>query len=80
MISSEDPVRTLDRRRRHGAWAVILAVIALMLFTWPFVRSPRLDIGRSYAHLLGAWAAVVVALALLGRAIRRDDAGGAADG
>lgn len=79
MTPSEDPVRKLDRRRRHGAWAVILAVVGLLLFTWPFVRSPPLDIGRSYAHLLGAWASVVVALALLGRAVRRDGPAGDPD-
>ncbi len=71
MTRTQDAVRRHDRRRR-GAWAVTLAVLGLLVFTWPFVRTPLLDIGRSYAHLLGAWAAVVAALALLGRALARD--------
>ena len=43
-----------------------------MLFAWPFVRTPLLGIGPSYAHLLGAWALIVGALALLARALRPD--------
>ena len=70
-----------ERRARAAAWAVSIFALGLLLFTWPFLRTPPLGIGRSYAHLLGAWAGVVVALALLSRALgrrRRDgDDGGA---
>jgi hypothetical protein len=45
--------------------------LGLMLFAWPFLRTPLLGIGPSYAHLLGAWALIVGALALLSRAIGR---------
>lgn len=77
MARDQDGARGLDRDRRLGAWALVLATLALLLFTWPFVRTPLLDIGRSYAHLLGAWLAVIVALAVLGRALgRRDEEGG----
>ncbi len=63
---------TLRKRRiRHGAWAAFIAVLGLLLFTWPFVRTPPLGIGASYAHLLGAWAVIVIALGLLSRAIGR---------
>jgi hypothetical protein len=43
-----------------------------MLFAWPFLRTPPLGIGPSYAHLLGAWALIVGGLALLARALRPD--------
>jgi hypothetical protein len=60
-----------DRRRRLQTGAASIVVVGLMLFAWPFVRTPLLPIGPSYAHLLGAWAAIVAALALLARAIAR---------
>jgi hypothetical protein len=52
-------------------WASTIVALGLMLFSWPFLRTPLLGIGRSYAHLLGAWALIVGALALLSRAIGR---------
>jgi len=58
-------------RPRRGAWAASIAVLGLLLFTWPLLRTPLLGIGPSYAHLLGAWTLIVVALALLSRAIGR---------
>jgi hypothetical protein len=60
-----------ERLLRRGAWAASIFALGLLLFTWPFVRSPALDIGASYAHLLGAWAVIVVALAALSRASGR---------
>jgi hypothetical protein len=68
-----------SRHPRLGAWAASIAVLGLLLFVWPFVRTPLLGIGLSYAHLLGAWGAVVLALALLSRAIGRDRRGGGDD-
>jgi hypothetical protein len=71
MSPRSDDVTPRERQVRRGAWAASIAVAGLLLFTWPFVRTPLLAIGPSYAHLLGAWVAVVVALAALSRAIGR---------
>jgi hypothetical protein len=60
------------RPPRRGAWAVSIAVLGLLLFVWPFLRTPLLAIGPSYGHLLGAWALIVAALALFSRALGRD--------
>jgi hypothetical protein len=65
------------RPRGRGGWASSVVVLGLLLFTWPFLRTPLLGIGLSYAHLLGAWALVVVALALLSRALARGSRAGA---
>jgi hypothetical protein len=70
-IRDEDVPR-VERRLRLGAWAAWIAVLGLLLFLWPFLRTPLLGIGASYAHLLGAWAAVIIALALLSRAIGKE--------
>jgi hypothetical protein len=64
-----------ERPPHHGAWAVSIATLGLLLFVWPFLRTPLLGIGRSYGHLLGAWAAMIVALALFSRALGRDRRG-----
>jgi hypothetical protein len=61
-----------ERAFRRGAWATSIVVGGLLLFTWPFLRTPLLGIGLSYAHLLGAWAVIVGALALMARALGRD--------
>ena len=45
-----------------------VCALALLLFCWPFVRQPALPIGAACAHLLGSWAVIVAALALLARA------------
>jgi hypothetical protein len=66
-----DEVSPRDRQLRRGAWAVSIIVLGLLLFAWPFLRTPPLGIGGSYAHLLAAWALVIVALALLSRALAR---------
>jgi hypothetical protein len=68
--SEETP--SAERRRHHRTWAASIVVLGLMLSTWPFLRTPLLGMGLSYAHLLGAWLVVVVALGLLARAIGRD--------
>ncbi len=60
-----------ERQFRRSAWAASIFVLGLLLFTWPFVRTPALDIGASYAHLLGAWAVIVLALASLSRTTGR---------
>lgn len=59
------------RARGLGGWASSVVVLGLLLFAWPFLRTPPLGIGLSYAHLMGAWALVVAALALLSRALGR---------
>lgn len=56
---------------RRAAVAVALAVLAALVFTWPFVRQPRFHLVPAYLHLIAAWALVVAALAVLARALRR---------
>jgi hypothetical protein len=53
------------------AWGTALVVLGILLFTWPFVRTPPLGLLGSYFHLLGAWAAMVVAIAATARALGR---------
>lgn len=71
MARSHDEAFPPERRHRVAAWASSIAAMGLLLFTWPFLRSPPLGIGASYAHLLWAWVAVVALLALLSRALAR---------
>jgi len=56
------------------AWGTALVVSALLLFTWPFVRTPPLGLLGSYLHLLGAWIAIVAAVAVTARALGRPKA------
>jgi hypothetical protein len=72
MSRQPEEVSVPERRSRRAAWAWSIFTVGLLLFIWPFLRTPLLAIGPSYGHLLGAWAAIVVALALLSRAIGRD--------
>ena len=65
--TAERPHVRWDRQR---AWAACIFVAGLLLFVWPFVRTPPLPIGLAYAHLLGAWLLVVIALYLMARSIR----------
>lgn len=62
------PVRWQPER----AWAATLCVAGLLLFVWPFVRTPPLSIGLSHAYLLGAWLLVVVGLRALARSLGRE--------
>ncbi len=71
MSASPEEAAFRERHLRRSAWAAFIGVLGLLLFTWPFVRTPPLGIGASYAHLLGAWAAIVFALGSLSRAIAR---------
>lgn len=71
MASTGDDATPRERHSRRRAWAASIAVVGLLLFTWPFVRTPPLGIGASYAHLLGAWAVIVLALGALSRATAR---------
>jgi hypothetical protein len=72
MSRQPEEVSAPERRSRRAAWAWSLVALGLLLITWPFLRTPLLGIGPSYGHVLGAWALIVVALALLSRAIGRD--------
>jgi hypothetical protein len=58
------------------AYTAAVLVAGLLLFCWPFVRSPPLGLLGSYAHLLGSWAALVVATACLARLIGRRETNG----
>jgi hypothetical protein len=39
--------------------ALSLAVVAVLLFTWPLVREPRLHVLPAFIYMLVAWAVVV---------------------
>ena len=60
---------THGERWRRRAWAASVGFLGLLLFTWPFVRTPPVGLGPTYAHLLGAWVAVVAALHAMARTI-----------
>ncbi len=64
------------RWRRQRAWAASILVGGLLLFAWPFVRTPPLSLGLSYAHLLASWAVVIAALATMARSLARRGRGG----
>lgn len=68
-----------DRARARGAAAVALVAGGLLLFAWPFVRTPPLGIAAAYLHLLVSWVLVVAGLALLARALGRGRRAGAPD-
>jgi hypothetical protein len=55
------------------ACAAALVVGGLLVFCWPFVRSPPLGLPGSYLHLLGAWASVVALTALVTRVLGREE-------
>jgi prolipoprotein diacylglyceryltransferase len=57
------------------AFGTAVVVGGLLLFCWPFVRTPPLGLGGSYLHLLGSWLAVIVVIALTARALRRNGTG-----
>lgn len=50
------------RTWRHPAFAVALAALALLVFSWPPAREPPLTLGEAFVHLFGAWVLVVLAL------------------
>jgi hypothetical protein len=56
------------------AWVAALVGLGLLVFTWPFVRTPPLGLLGSYLHLLGAWAVMVLAIAATARALGRGGA------
>jgi hypothetical protein len=64
-------------RQRAGAAAVFF--LGLLLFVWPFVRTPPLSLGLSYAHLLASWALVVAGLYGLARSLAQRPRPGADD-
>lgn len=66
--------RRRDGATRLGVFAVSLLAAALLLFTWPLVRGPRLHLVPAYLHLLAAWTLVVAALLVMSRAVRRSRA------
>lgn len=63
-------LRAPDPSSRHRAFAAGLLVIGLLLFTWPFVRAPALQLVPAYLHLLGSWALVIAAIFVMARALR----------
>ena len=57
------------------ALALALAVVAVLLFTWPLLREPRLQLLPAFIHVLAAWAGVVGALWWLSRRPTPEDVG-----
>jgi hypothetical protein len=53
------------------AWGMALVVAGVLLFTWPFVRTPPLELAPAYLHLLGAWVVVIAGSWLTSRALGR---------
>ncbi len=66
------------RWQRQRAWAAAIFGLGFLLFVWPFVRSPPLGLGLSYAHLIGAWALVIAALCAMSRSLGPGKGGGGA--
>ncbi len=62
--------RSADPSSRHQAFAAGLLAVGLLLFSWPFVRAPPLDLVSAYLHLLGSWAFVIAAISVMSRALR----------
>lgn len=60
------------RTVRQRAAAAVLLILGLLLFTWPFVRTPPLPLGSSFLHVLGAWSIVVLALFAISRSLVED--------
>jgi hypothetical protein len=54
---------------RAGSAALVIG--GLLLFCWPFVRTPPLGLIGSYLHLLFSWAALIVGIALVARSLGR---------
>jgi hypothetical protein len=70
MHRPRDDEGSTARWEPQRAWALSILAGGLLLFTWPFVRTPFLALGSSYAHLLGAWVVVIAALAGMARTLR----------
>jgi len=68
--------RSADPSSSHQAFAAGLLVIGLLLFSWPFVRSPPLPLVSAFFHLLGSWAFVIAAIFVMVRALRQGRAAG----
>jgi hypothetical protein len=56
---------------RNPAVAGGLAALAVLLFCWPFVCSPPLDLRRTFIHLFAAWACVILLLWRTSRGLER---------
>lgn len=68
------------RWRRQRVWAACVFVVGLLLFTWPYVRTPPLGIGQTYVHLLWSWAFVIAGLAGMARSLAGPHGGERRDG
>jgi hypothetical protein len=71
-----DDERPASRWHRQRAWAACILLLGLLLLVWPFVRTPPLTLGLTFAHLLGAWAAAIVALFGMSLELGRHGRGG----
>jgi hypothetical protein len=68
------------RWQRQRAWGASIVIGGFVLFLWPFVRTPPLTIALSYAHLLGAWVAIIAGLFAMSRALAGERRRGDGDG
>jgi cytochrome bd-type quinol oxidase subunit 2 len=77
----EEERARIRRVLRQRAFAAGFLVAGVLVFTWPFVRSPKLDLVPAYAHLAVAWLLVVIGLVAMARALARGEraAGGPED-
>ncbi len=64
--------RRSGRLGRHPVFAGALAVLAALLFCWPFVRAPRSSLWHAYGHLFGSWAAMILVLWWMSRCLAGD--------
>ncbi len=73
--------RRKGRLWRHPAFAGTLAALAALLFCWPFVHVPPLDLWPAYLHLFGSWAVVILTLWWMSRCLggETEDQGGLDD-
>lgn len=70
-MSLEAERARIRRVLRQRAFAAGFLVAGVLVFTWPFVRAPKLDLLPAAAHLAVSWVLVVIGLAAMARAVAR---------
>jgi hypothetical protein len=53
--------------RRHPAVAGAFGFVALLLFCWPFVSTPRPSLAAAFVHVFASWAGAVAILGWISR-------------
>ncbi len=54
---------------RQPSFPRALAIGAVLLFCWPFVRVPRLQLAEAWIHLTVSWALVIAGILAHARAL-----------